>query len=107
MAGFLTKLLPKQIKINNTGYGGQVRHQQDFEYVYILMCQNEKTYVGHTSNLEKRLEKHRKGFVTTTKNIRPVQLLTFLGFTNKYKAIEFEKYLKSGSGRAFLKKRLI
>jgi predicted GIY-YIG superfamily endonuclease len=46
-------------------------------------------------------------YVPATKNIRPVSLLTYLAFTDKYKAIAFEKYLKSGSGRAFMKKRLV
>jgi predicted GIY-YIG superfamily endonuclease len=77
------------------------------EYVYILMCNNQRTYVGHTSNIEERLERHVGGRVPATKNIRPVKLLTYIAFTDKYKAIAFEKYLKSGSGRAFLKKRLI
>jgi len=92
----------------NAGSGGQVRlNEINFEYVYILLCSNGKTYVGHTSDLDKRLERHINGYVPATKNIRPVELNTFLAFTDKYKAIEFEKYLKSGSGRAFLKKRLI
>ncbi len=89
-------------------FGGQVRLEETtFEYVYILKCNNDKTYVGHTSNLENRLTRHHKGYVPATKILRPLSLLTYLAFTDKYKAIAFEKYLKSGSGRAFLKKRLI
>ena len=76
-------------------------------YVYILMCNNKKTYVGCTSNLKERLQRHKNGYVPATKNIRPVQLLTYIAFSDKYKAYEFEKYLKSGSGRAFMKKRLV
>ena len=94
--------------MTSTGYGGQVRYQDTkLEYVYILMCSNNKTYVGHTSDLDERINRHMRGHVPATKNILPVELLTFIAFSNKYKAIEFEKYLKSGSGRAFLKKRLI
>jgi len=94
--------------MEQAGFGGQVRPEEiDLEYVYILMCNNNKTYVGHTSNLEQRLNRHVKGYVPATKGIRPVQLITFLAFTDKYKAIAFEKYLKSGSGRAFLRRRLI
>jgi len=78
-----------------------------FEYVYILECSNGRTYVGHTRDIEERLTRHQKGYVPATKDIRPVRLLTHLSFTDKYTAIAFEKYLKSGSGRAFLKKRLI
>ena len=76
-------------------------------YVYILMCNNKKTYVGCTSNLKERLQRHKNGYVPATKNIRPLQLLTYIAFLDKYKAYEFEKYLKSGSGRAFMKKRLV
>ncbi len=94
--------------MDSVGSGGQVRHNElNLEYVYILRCSNTKTYVGHTSNLEERLNRHHKGYVPSTKNLRPLHLLTFISFTDKYKAIAFEKYLKSGSGRAFLKKRLI
>ena len=92
----------------DVGSGGQVRPSDTtFEYFYILRCSNGMTYVGHTANVEERLNRHIKGYVPATKNIRPVSLLTYLAFTDKYKAIAFEKYLKSGSGRAFLKKRLV
>jgi len=37
----------------------------------------------------------------------PIILIGYFAFKNKYKAYNFEKYLKTGSGRAFLKKRLI
>ena len=70
------------------------------------MCNNDKTYVGCTSDLKERMQRHKNGYVPATKNLRPLKLLTYIAFTDKYKAYEFEKYLKSGSGRAFLKKRL-
>ncbi|TSC87890.1 MAG: excinuclease ABC subunit C [Microgenomates group bacterium Gr01-1014_7] len=76
-------------------------------YVYILKCADNKTYVGCTDNLDGRLKRHQSGWVPATKERLPVDLQTYIVFGNKYKAYEFEKYLKSGSGRAFLKKRLI
>ena len=94
--------------MTNAGFGGQVRLEgTTFEYVYVLKCNNDKTYVGHTSNLEDRLTRHNNGYVPATKNLRHLQLLSYLAFSDKYKAIAFEKCLKSGSGRAFMKKRLI
>jgi putative endonuclease len=42
-----------------------------------------------------------------TKDKLPVELLTYTAFTDKYKAYQFEKYLKSGSGIAFRNKRLV
>lgn len=76
-------------------------------YVYILLCSDGKPYTGCTENLEERLERHNKGHVPATENRRPIKLITYIVFNDKYKAFNFEKYLKSGSGRAFLKKHLI
>jgi putative endonuclease len=76
-------------------------------YVYILLCSDGKTYVGCTGNLEERLDRHQKGQVISTRLKLPVTLITHIVFTDKYLAFNFEKYLKSGSGRAFMYKRLI
>lgn len=76
-------------------------------YVYILHCSNDKLYTGCTSNLKERLERHQNGYVPATRNIRPVKLISYITFSDKYKAFEFEKYLKSGSGRAFVKRHLV
>ena len=76
-------------------------------YVYILKCSDNKTYVGCTDNLDGRLKRHQSGWVPATKSRLPVELSTYLVFQDKYQAFSFEKYLKSGSGRAFLKKRLV
>jgi len=75
--------------------------------VYILKCADEKPYTGCTENLEVVLERHAKGYVPATKLRRPVKLVTHIIFNDKYKAFEFEKYLKSGSGRAFLKNHFV
>lgn len=87
-------------------FGGQSPLQPMY-YVYILKCSDNKTYVGCTDNLEDRLKRHQLGWVPATKGRLPIELVTYLVFQDKYKAFNFEKYLKSGSGRAFLKKRLI
>ena len=76
-------------------------------YVYILLCSDNSYYTGSTVNLCDRLNRHNKGQVHFTKDKLPVILITYTAFSNKYKAYEFEKYLKSGSGIAFRKKRLI
>jgi len=80
---------------------------EDNWYVYILMCINGTYYVGHTSDIDRRLIEHNSGKVHYTKDKRPVKLVTHITFTNKYKAIEFEKYLKSGSGISFRNRHLI
>lgn len=60
--------------------------------------------VGCTDNVQDRLERHQKGQVTATANRLPVTLEFYFAIEDKYKAFEFEKYLKSGSGRAFINK---
>lgn len=75
--------------------------------VYLLRCSDNSIYTGCTSNLNSRLERHSKGFVKYTSDKLPIQLETFIVFQCKYKAFKFEKYLKSGSGRAFMNKRFL
>ena len=77
------------------------------EYVYILKCADNTFYTGHTTSLEDRIRRHNKGENVYTKPRRPVILITYLAFSDKYKAINLEKYLKSGSGKAFAQKRQI
>jgi putative endonuclease len=76
-------------------------------YVYVLKCANGDFYKGCTANLKDRFQRHINGLVPATAGNRPVNLVFFCAFSNQYKAFEFEKYLKSGSGRAFLNKRLV
>lgn len=73
-------------------------------YVYLLLCKDSKTYVGCTSDLKERIQYHKSGRVPATKGRLPVELINYFAFKEKGKAFLFEKYLKSGSGRAFLKK---
>jgi predicted GIY-YIG superfamily endonuclease len=70
-------------------------------YVYILNCADGHPYVGCTEDLKDRISRHKKGQVPATKNRLPLALSTYVCFKNKYTAFNFEKYLKSGSGRAF------
>ncbi len=76
-------------------------------FVYNLKCANGAIYTGCTNDLEDRLRRHNSGRVLSTKDRLPVSLVCYTVFENKYTAYNFEKYLKSGSGRAFLAKHLI
>jgi len=78
------------------------------KYVYILQSDlaDEHFYVGITDDLRARLSKHNNGEVSHTSKFRPWRLKTYVAFADETKAFEFEKYLKSASGRAFAKKRL-
>lgn len=78
-------------------------------YVYIIQSINnpDQVYVGRTSDLKKRLSNHNSGTTPHTAKYKPWELIVQIGFKEETKTIEFEQYLKSGSGRAFRQKRLI
>lgn len=88
------------------GFGGQSPLQSQLWDVYILKCSNGTPYTGCTNNLEDRIKRHNAGEVIATRNNIPVEIVTYIVFTDKHKAYEFEKYLKRGSGRAFSKRHL-
>jgi len=77
-------------------------------YVYILRSVNfpEQTYKGYTENLKTRVKDHNSGKSKHTAKYTPWELVSYHAFSDKHKAQEFEKYLKTGSGRAFANKRL-
>ena len=74
-------------------------------YVYSLKCK-DGYYIGCTSDLKERMGRHHKGQVPATAKRLPTELVAYFAFKNKYVSFNFEKYLKSGSGRAFLKRHL-
>ncbi|MFY9462519.1 MAG: GIY-YIG nuclease family protein [Candidatus Sungiibacteriota bacterium] len=77
-------------------------------YVYILQSLKDKSfYVGFTEDLKRRLVVHNSGGDEYTSRRKPFRLVWYCAFHSKKQALEFEKYLKSGSGRAFLKKHLV
>ena len=77
--------------------------------VYILTSREypERYYIGMTDNLDRRLKEHNAGDTVYSKRYAPWQLETCITFRNKRRAEELEKYLKSGSGFSFLKRRLL
>ena len=78
------------------------------KYVYLLQSipHPKERYIGLTSNLKRRLASHNAGQSTYTAKYRPWTIVTCHAFTDGGKAAEFERYLKSGSGRAFAEKHL-
>ena len=79
-----------------------------FYYVYILQSATnaERFYIGYTDDLQGRLKSHNQRKCKHTSKYVPWKIKTAVAFTGKKKALEFEKYLKTASGRAFTKKRL-
>ena len=73
-------------------------------YVYIFQSQKDKKlYIGFTSNLKKRIRKHRAGEVTSTKARRPLRLVFYEAFLAKQDALRRERYFKTQKGKASLK----
>ena len=76
-------------------------------YVYVLKSlKDQKLYVGHINNFIKRIREHNQGLVKVTKNRRPLKLLYYEACNILKDAIQREKSLKTGFGRAYLKRRL-
>jgi predicted GIY-YIG superfamily endonuclease len=77
------------------------------KFVYILESLfGEHFYTGITDDLDARLAKHNSGAVAHTAKFKPWRVKSYIAFTDEARAVAFEKYLKSGSGRAFAKGRL-
>ena len=76
--------------------------------VYLLRSKinSKKTYIGFTTDLHQRLESHNSGNSVHTADFRLWQLVAYVCFDTKLKAMEFEKYLKVGSGHAFARRHL-
>jgi putative endonuclease len=77
-------------------------------FVYLLKSIKypEQTYIGYTHDVNTRLAEHNADNSFHTSKFKPWKLITYIGFGDQVKALEFEKYLKSGSGHAFALKKL-
>ena len=78
-------------------------------YVYILRSRSssDQEYTGATADLRRRLAEHNAGKSIHTSKYMPWELIWYGAFPDKLKALQFEKYLKSHSGRAFSRRRLV
>ena len=76
--------------------------------VYIIRSERSpaRHYIGLTSDLARRLEWHNAGLNVSTAAHGPWTVLVSVQFTTEAAAVRFERYLKSGSGRAFAKRHL-
>ena len=78
-----------------------------YYYTYVLKSSvDNKLYIGWTDDLKRRLITHNNGLVNSTAIRKPFVLIYYEACLSKPKAIEREKQLKTGFGRAFLKKRV-
>jgi putative endonuclease len=73
-------------------------------YIYVLQSNHRNyIYVGMTSNLEKRIATHNKGYNKTTKPYLPFIIILTEKYPDRITARKREKYLKSGSGKEYIK----
>lgn len=80
---------------------------QNMFYTYVLRSLKDgNLYIGWTSDLKNRFNVHNQGKVEATKYRIPLELVYYEACTNKDLAIAREKQLKTGFGRAYLKRRL-
>lgn len=78
-------------------------------YVYLLENIRDKSwYTGFTSNLKRRFQEHLGGNGSKTTSLKKgeYKIIYYEAYLNKLDALGREKYLKSGSGRKYLKKQL-
>ncbi|HCR41962.1 TPA: hypothetical protein DIV45_01185 [Patescibacteria group bacterium] len=77
-------------------------------YTYILYSSKSLNfYYGYTEDIKDRLKSHNEGRVFATAPYRPWKLVFYASFANKELAKDFERYLKTGAGKAFAYKRLV
>ncbi len=77
-------------------------------YVYILQSiHSDQTYVGFTKDLKKRYEDHNAGRSSHTKKYKPWEIVAYTAFKRESSARSYEKYLKTGSGIAFMRRHFL
>lgn len=77
-------------------------------HVYLIQSESDPSqkYYGITPHLESRINDHNTGKSPHTSKYVPWKLVSCVSFADKFRAYQFEKYIKSHSGRAFANKRL-
>jgi putative endonuclease len=76
-------------------------------YVYFLKLKDGDIYVGSTNNLRRRFNSHQSGDVASTRRYLPAVLSSYVAVEDEATARKLEIYFKSGSGKAFAKKRFL
>jgi putative endonuclease len=78
-------------------------------HVYIITSRPNagRYYIGFSSRPTERLQEHNDGKNPSTASFGPWSLAAIISFPTKQKALVFERYLKTGSGRAFVRRHLL
>ena len=84
-----------------------ILYTQDVFHVYVLRSESDcGFYIGFSRNLRARVRQHQDGESLATKSRGPWKLIYYEAYLNQEDALGREKYLKSGSGRRFLRAQL-
>jgi putative endonuclease len=75
-----------------------------FVYIIKSITAPDEYYVGVTSDVDQRLRAHNEGLSPHTSRHRPWRTLVVIEFDEEEPALEFERYLKTGSGREFARR---
>ena len=78
----------------------------NFVYVLQSLSRPDQFYTGLCNDVEARLRNHNAGQSPHTAKFKPWRIVSYHYFERPEAAVAFERYLKSGSGRAFASKRL-
>lgn len=81
--------------------------ERRFVYVMVSVTDPDRHYTGLTCDVSARLAVHNSGGSRHTVRHRPWRLIVSIEFTTQASAVAFEKYLKTGSGRAFAKRHFV
>ena len=77
-------------------------------FVYVLQSiRDGRLYVGITGNVQQRVDTHNSGGSAYTAPYRPWRLVVAIEFATERQAVAFERYLKTGSGRAFARRHFV
>ena len=78
-------------------------------FVYILRSIDDpdRIYAGFTNDINRRIAEHNSGSQTYSSRYAPWELIAYVVFADRGKAMAFENYLKTPSGKAFIGKRLV
>ena len=76
-------------------------------YVYILKSLvNERYYIGSTTNINSRFDKHQRGLVKSTKNLRPLKIELVQEYESITIAKQIEYRIKQLKRRDYLEKMI-
>ncbi|MBP9686587.1 MAG: GIY-YIG nuclease family protein [Candidatus Doudnabacteria bacterium] len=73
-------------------------------YVYILLCSNDRYYVGSTPDLYRRITEHRSAKNAATKNLLPIELVFSQQFSSLLEARRAEAWIKRQKDRSLVEK---